>query len=65
MRDWGFTIHTHKNKQHLPPEFDFVWYCAEQQRLNILPSAAIANLDETATGQNMHGNWSNECSFSD
>ena len=28
-------------------EFDFVWYCAEQ-RLNILPSAAIANLDDWA-----------------
>ena len=36
--------------------FDFVLYCAEQGRLNILPPAAIANMDETAIWADMPGN---------
>ena len=36
--------------------FDFVGYCAEQCRLNILPPAAIANMDETAIWADMPGN---------
>ena len=45
----------------MPPDvctnvFDFVRYCAEQGWLNILPPAAIANMDETAIWADMPGN---------
>ena len=57
MRDGVFTICMQTIVgQHLPPDvcskvFDFIRYCAEQGRLNILPPAAIANVDETQFGQ--------------
>ena len=59
MHDWGLTIRRETTVgQHLPWDvcnkvFDFVWHCAEQGTLNILPPAAIANMDETAIRADM------------
>ena len=62
MRGWGLTICRKTTVgQHLLRDvcskvFDFVQYCAEQCRLNILSPAAIANMDETAIWADMPGN---------